>query len=91
MRLRARLAKLERSKLLNQSCPACAHRRGLSVLISADEDGQAMVAEADRLPAPCARCGEIPEQIIYVIEVVVPDGHAPPELEAEAEAGTTGP
>jgi hypothetical protein len=79
MRLRARLAKLERSGLMGGGCPACRHRRGTPVSVFSEENVDGTRTEPGGMPAPCARCGEIPEQIYHFIEVVVASRAGPPE------------
>lgn len=70
MSLRARLQRLERSSV-NLGCPACRDRQGRIVLLTAQRllDGAVVTDEAE--PQPCARCGQIPEQILEVVESVV--------------------
>jgi hypothetical protein len=66
MRLRGRLRNVEtsarRQGLLPVGCPECRERRGRHVLVDVDQG----LAE----PAPCPRCGTVPE---FVIEVVRPE------------------
>jgi hypothetical protein len=70
MTLRRRLARLERSGP-DGSCLTCRERRGLTPLVTvrqmAHESGVPFGSE----PAPGAWCGQVPEQIIEVVEVVM--------------------
>ena len=52
-------------------CPVCRDRHGRAVLIDAVELPDGTVVPRQPEPAPCARCGQIPEQIIRVIPIVV--------------------
>ena len=69
MRLRHRLRRLERRLGgRGDGCPACRHRRGRSVLVTPREgDGP----PPHDWPEPCPRCGDVPEQLIEIIEEVV--------------------
>jgi hypothetical protein len=72
VRLDRRLERLE-ARVVEAGCPACRDRRSKAVFI--EEEG-------DEIPAPCARCGKVPELIIEITEVApedYPDG-PPPEL-----------
>jgi hypothetical protein len=70
MRLRTRLQPLERNRI-DSGCPACRGRRGRIVLLRAEQLPDGTGAVVDGPPTPCARCGQIPEQIIEVVETVV--------------------
>jgi hypothetical protein len=71
MRLRTRLRRLEKAAP-DPGCPACQDRRGLTVLVTATRLPDGTVAHEGGVPAPCVRCGLVPERIIQeVIEVVV--------------------
>jgi len=52
-------------------CPACRHRHGTSVTVFSEEKEDGTVTEPEGMPLPCERCGEIPEQVCHVLEVVV--------------------
>lgn len=70
MSLRTRLHRLE-GHAVARGCPACRERSGQVVLVTYRElPGGAVAPYADG-PTPCPRCGEVPEQVIEVIEVVV--------------------
>ena len=73
MRIRAILTKLER-RLGVGGCPLCRLRRRDTVLVAAESlpDGTSNVLEA--YPSPCPRCGDIPEQVVALTEVVVAAG-----------------
>jgi hypothetical protein len=70
MRLRTRLQRLERN-LVAAGCPACRDRRGLIVLRIVERFPDGSVAAEAEEPRPCVRCGQIPEQVMEVIETVV--------------------
>ena len=70
MSLRGRLQRLERTKI-EAGCPACRDRRGRIVLVTARRLPDGTVVAVEEKPQPCAQCGQIPEQIIEVIESVV--------------------
>ena len=71
MNLRARLQRLERTTVV-AGCPACRERRGRTVLLTARRLPDGTVPLVDGEPRPCVRCGQIPEQIIEVVEVIEP-------------------
>ena len=71
MNLRARLQRLERSRVV-AGCPACRERRGRTVLLTAQRLPDGTLAPGEDEPQPCVRCGQIPEQIIEIIEVIEP-------------------
>jgi hypothetical protein len=80
MRARSRLGRLERL-VGPPGCPACRDRRGRVVLVSATGLPDGTVVRTGERPQPCAACGQVPEQVIVVIEVVVDgvgDGAPPP-------------
>jgi hypothetical protein len=70
MSLRTRLQRLERNTI-DAGCPDCRDRRGRIALriVERQPDGT-MVAHSQE-PQPCVQCGQIPEQIMEVIETVV--------------------
>ena len=70
MSLRTRLRRLEQTQM-DAGCPACCDRRGRIVLLTARRLPDGTVVSADDEPQPCARCGQVPEQIIEVVETVV--------------------
>jgi hypothetical protein len=70
MSLRTRLQRLERNTV-DEGCPACRDRRGRIVLLTARQLPDGMVVPVEDPPRPCARCGQVPEQIIKIIESVV--------------------
>ena len=71
MKLRGRLQRLEQMAAVHGACPACRHRRGLTVTVISDQHDDGTVTEPEGLPAACERCGEIPERIIQIVVVVV--------------------
>lgn len=70
MKLWRRLQRLEQ-QAVDAGRPACRDRRGRIVLRTAKRlpDGTVVVVEEE--PQPCARCGQVPEQIIEVVETVL--------------------
>jgi hypothetical protein len=70
MSLRTRLQRLERAQI-DTGCPACRDRRGRIVLLTAEQRPDGTVAVMEGEPASCALCGEVPEQVIEVVETVV--------------------
>jgi hypothetical protein len=71
MNLRARLRRLERTTIV-AGCPACRERRGRTVLLTARGLPDGTLAPGEDEPQPCVSCGQIPEQIIKVLEVIEP-------------------
>jgi hypothetical protein len=71
MRIRARLQRLEKTCPIDRVCPACRHRREdvVRAIIQQNDDGT--TTEPEGLPAPCAHCGESPEKVLAIVEVVV--------------------
>ena len=71
MRRRQRLERLERhvaGTALACHCPGCFHRQGRIAMVIARPDGS--TATSDR-PAPCSLCGQVPEQILTIVERIV--------------------
>lgn len=67
--LRTRLGRPElRLARRDEGCRACQDRRGLRVLATLR---LGTAAPPDDWPQPCPRCGDIPEQIIEIIEEIV--------------------
>jgi hypothetical protein len=68
--IKSRLRRLSR-ELQPRVCPECRDRKGrlARVVASRSLDG-AMVPQNDA-PSPCSRCGEVPEQVVQVVEEVV--------------------
>ena len=69
MNLRNRLKRLEQIAGA-AGCPACRERRPLAVLLSGRVDGGDIVPD-EPLPPACARCGDVPERVILIIEELV--------------------
>ena len=84
--LRTRLRRLE-SQASDGSCPACRQRRGLSITVFSEELDDGTITEPEGMPAPCERCGEIPERIVHVIESVVKDTEDVFDKVAELKTG----
>jgi hypothetical protein len=70
MSLRTRLQRLERNSI-DIGCPACRNRRGQVLVRVAERLPEGSVAVHSEEPQPCARCGQVPEHIIEIVEVVV--------------------
>jgi hypothetical protein len=74
MGLKRRLAKLEAAIAVTVGgCMACRDRRGDTVLVSGDlsPEGSFVPSSGAEMPAPCPECGEVPEEIIQITEVLV--------------------
>ena len=72
MRSRVRLGRLERRmKVRPGDCAACRARHGLLVVLSARANADGTVVPCEAEPEPCARCGNVPERIVQIVEVVV--------------------
>jgi hypothetical protein len=69
MRIGGRLARLERA--VGTGCPECRHRRGHSLLQVGRQEPDGTVRSATEAPRPCARCGQVPEEVIEVVEVII--------------------
>jgi hypothetical protein len=69
MNLRNRLKRLEQIAG-TAGCPACRERRQLDVLLSGRVEGGAIVPD-EPLPPACARCGDVPERVILLVEELV--------------------
>ena len=78
MSVKSRLRRLERDLSIARGCPACQHRQGLTVLVVACELPDGTVVPDQPQPAPCARCGQMPERIMKVLirKVEAPAGPA---------------
>ena len=70
MSLRTRLQRLERN-VIDDGCPACRDRRGQILVRVAELLHDGSVVTVNDLPRLCARCGQIPERVIQVVETVV--------------------
>jgi len=71
MRLKTRLQRLV-TRLGLEACPECRDRRGQTILVDWEENEDGSVKQPEGMPVPCERCGEIPEEVIWIKEVVVP-------------------
>jgi hypothetical protein len=71
MKLRQRLARLEQ-RCAQRRCPGCDHRRGRVILMEPDPLTGGSV-EKSAWPAPCSRCGQVPE---FIVEIVGPGPNA---------------
>jgi hypothetical protein len=77
MSLRTRLQRLERTQM-DTGSPVCRDRRGRIVQLTARRLPDGTVVSVEDKPQSCSCCGQVPEQIIEVIESVVesPTGQA---------------
>jgi hypothetical protein len=92
MSLRTRLQRLERNTA-DAGCPACRDRRGRIVLLRAEQQPDGTVAVVEGEPAPCTLCGQVPKQIIEVVETVVeapPLNHLPSPIESPGTPAPNG-
>jgi hypothetical protein len=69
MRIRGRLARLERT--VGTGCPDCRHRRGHVFLHISRQAPDGTLHSATAAPRPCSRCGQIPEEVIEVVEAII--------------------
>ena len=79
MSLRRRVQRLEQHLGRSRACPACRDRGARTVLVSASQRPDGSVAPAsEELPEACARCGEVAERVIEIVEIVLePPGPRP--------------
>ena len=70
MRIRAILTKLER-RLGVAGCPLCRLRRRDTVRVAVEPLPGGTNNAVEAYPAPCLRCGDVPEQVIELTEIVV--------------------
>jgi hypothetical protein len=70
MRLSGRLHRLER-RVGDTGCPACRDRRGRVVLVTSRSLPDGKTEPQGDWPPPCERCGEVPEQVVEIVETVV--------------------
>jgi hypothetical protein len=69
---RARLQRLGEGAL-EIVCPACSDRSGRTILVTErrSADGTLLPQKSQKIPEPCPQCGQVPESIIRVVEVLV--------------------
>jgi hypothetical protein len=70
MSLRTHWQRLER-KTVDAGCPACRDRRGRIVFRTARPLHDGTIGSVEDEPQPCLRCGQIPKQIIEIVEMIV--------------------
>jgi hypothetical protein len=68
-RLHTRLRRLEAA--VPTGCPACHHRRGGTLLHISQQNPDGTLRSVSGDPQPCERCGEVPEAVVEIVEVVV--------------------
>jgi hypothetical protein len=58
---------------LDTVCPSCRDRSGRMLLVTERRpaDGKRLPQESQKAPEPCSQCGQVPEGIIRVAEVLV--------------------
>ena len=73
MKIYQRLLRLEQ-RVGDRGCPVCRHRRGRTALLVAERlpDGTSRALGVG--PAPCSRCGDVPEEVVRLVMVVVTAG-----------------
>jgi hypothetical protein len=69
-RLNARLRRLEQIEGVG-GCPACRDRRGRVAVHTYRQMADGSVRPHGDAPQPCDVCGEVPEEVIEIVEVVV--------------------
>jgi hypothetical protein len=70
MKLLHRVRRLEEVSDVS-GCRECRDRRGCIVFTREVRTADGTVVEAGERPAPCPRCGQVAEQILCIVEVVV--------------------
>ena len=70
MTLKSRLRRLNR-ELRPHVCPECQDRRGRVVLVVNRRSADGTIATENDGPTPCSRCGEVPEQVVGIVEEIV--------------------
>jgi hypothetical protein len=70
MSLRMRLQRLEQNDV-DAGCPACRDRQGRIALRIVERRPDGTLAAHSEELLPCVQCGEIPEQVVEVIETAV--------------------
>jgi hypothetical protein len=61
------------------------------MVLSAHEQADGTVVSSDPEPEPCARCGQVPERIVQIVEVVVTSHDEVARLRERPEQSLTGP
>jgi hypothetical protein len=67
--LKSRLMRL--TQFGSDLCPECRNRRGRVALLVASRSPDGTILTENDAPTPCSRCGEVPEQLVQVVEEVV--------------------
>jgi hypothetical protein len=70
MRLDHRLRRLEAAVLTG--CTGCRDRLGSTLLHIRQQNPDGTLRSVSGEPRPCQRCGKVPEDVVELIEVVVP-------------------
>jgi hypothetical protein len=68
-RLHTRLRRLEAA--VPTGCPACRDRRGGTLLQISQQNPDGTLRSVTGEPQPCEHCGDVPEEVIELVEVVV--------------------
>jgi hypothetical protein len=93
VRLNRRLLRVEQQAgAADPGCPDCRDRRGLTAAIICQRLPDGTTTDAEGGPAPCERCGEVPEKVVRIVEVVVKSRKdpGPPGGRGPARAGAAG-
>jgi hypothetical protein len=69
MRISGRLSRLERR--VGTGCLDCRHRRGYAFVHISRQAPDGSAHGEKEAPRPCSRCGQVPEEVIEVVEVMV--------------------
>jgi hypothetical protein len=69
VRLDSRLRRLEAA--VPTGCPVCCERRGRELLHVRRQNPDGTCSSLTGDPQPCERCGEVTEEVIEIIEVLV--------------------
>jgi hypothetical protein len=77
MRLNGRLRRLENlaqehGLVAGPGCPACRDRRGKEVNVRSRVGADGTLLWEEDGPPPCPVCGEVPEDVLRIVEQVVP-------------------
>jgi hypothetical protein len=70
MSLKSRVARLSRQRR-TERCPACRDRHGCLALVTGRQRRDGTFVPDRPPPEPCAACGQIPEEVLVVVEELV--------------------
>jgi hypothetical protein len=80
-------SRLQRLGGRNDGCPACRDRRGRIVIVTSRRLLDGTTVPHGEWPTPCEQCGELPEQIIEIVEAVAEPQKDVAHLAAESGTG----